>query len=173
ESELFGHQRGAFTGAVALRQGRFELAHRGTLFLDEIGDLPLDLQAKLLRVLQEGAFERVGSSHSHVVDVRIIAATHRDLARAVADGEFRADLYYRLNVFPIRLPPLRERREDIPALVWSIIRKRQRAIHRQVKTVPPEVMEALQRHTWPGNIRELENVVERALIHSTGDTLTL
>lgn len=173
ESELFGHQRGAFTGAVALRQGRFELAHRGTLFLDEIGDLPLDLQAKLLRVLQEGAFERVGSSHSQSVDVRIIAATHRDLACAVAEGEFRADLYYRLNVFPIRLPPLRERREDIPVLVWSIIRKRQRAIHRQVKHVPTDVMEALQRHSWPGNIRELENVVERALIHSTGDTLTL
>ncbi len=173
ESELFGHQRGAFTGAVALRQGRFEIAHHGTLFFDEIGDLPLDLQAKLLRVLQEGSFERVGSSHSQGVDVRIIAATHRDLERAVADNEFRADLYYRLNVFPIRLPPLRERREDIPALVWSIIQKRQRAIHRQVKRVPVEVMEQLQRHSWPGNIRELENVVERALIHSTGDTLTL
>jgi len=165
ESELFGHQRGAFTGAVGLRQGRFELAHRGTLFLDEIGDLPPDVQVKLLRVLQEGVFERVGSSHSHAVDVRIIAATHRDLTRAVAETDFRADLYYRLNVFPIRLPPLRERRSDIPALVWSIIRRRQRAIHRHVTDVPAEVMETLKSHSWPGNIRELENVVERALIH--------
>ncbi len=173
ESELFGHQRGAFTGAVTLRQGRFELAHRGTLFLDEIGDLPLDLQAKLLRVLQEGAFERVGSSQTHAVDVRIVAATHRDLARAVTDGEFRADLYYRLNVFPIRLPPLRERREDIPALVWAIIRRRQGALRRHITNVPDEVLDLLQHHSWPGNIRELENVIERALIHSTGDTLIL
>jgi transcriptional regulator with GAF, ATPase, and Fis domain len=173
ESELFGHQRGAFTGAIAPRQGRFEAAHRGSLFLDEIGDLPLDLQAKLLRVLQEGAFERVGSSQTQAVDVRIIAATHRDIGRAVAEGEFRADLYYRLNVFPIRLPPLRERREDIPALVWSIIRKRQNVLQRQITVVPDEVMDALRQHSWPGNIRELENVVERALIHSTGDTLTL
>ena len=173
ESELFGHQRGAFTGAVALRQGRFEVAHHGTLFLDEIGDLPLDLQVKLLRVLQEGAFERVGSSHGQIVDVRIVAATHRNLVDAIAENEFRADLYYRLNVFPIRLPPLRERREDIPALVWTIIRKRQRAIHRQINTVPADVMDQLQRHWWPGNIRELENVLERALIHTTGDTLTL
>jgi len=173
ESELFGHQRGAFTGAVTPRQGRFELAHRGTLFLDEIGDLPLDLQAKLLRVLQEGSFERVGSSQTQAVDVRIIGATHRDLGRAVADGEFRADLYYRLNVFPIRLPPLRERREDIPALVWSIIRKRQDALRRHITTVPAEVMQTLQQYSWPGNIRELENIVERALIHSTGETLVL
>ena len=173
ESELFGHERGAFTDAVAQRQGRFELAHRGTLFLDEIGDLPLELQAKLLRVLQEGEFERLGASKSRKVDVRIVAATHRDLGQAVAAGEFRDDLFYRLNVFPIRLPPLRERREDIPALVWSIIRKRQRAMHRAVTRVPQNVMDALQRHPWPGNIRELENVVERALIHSTGDTLVL
>jgi transcriptional regulator with GAF, ATPase, and Fis domain len=173
ESELFGHQRGAFTGAVALRQGRFELAHRGTLFLDEIGDLPLDLQAKLLRVLQEGAFERVGSSQTHAVDVRIIAATHRDLARAVSEGEFRADLYYRLNVFPIRLPPLRERREDLPALVWAIIRRRQSVLHRHITNVPDDVLDVLQRHSWPGNIRELENVIERALIHSTGESLVL
>jgi len=173
ESELFGHERGAFTDAVAQRQGRFELAHRGTLFLDEIGDLPLELQAKLLRVLQEGEFERLGASKSRKVDVRIVAATHRDLGQAVAAGDFREDLYYRLNVFPIRLPPLRERREDIPALVWSIIRKRQRSMHRAVTRVPQNVMDALQRHPWPGNIRQLENVVERALIHSTGDTLVL
>jgi transcriptional regulator with GAF, ATPase, and Fis domain len=164
ESELFGHQRGAFTGAIAPRMGRFELAHRGTLFLDEIGDLPIELQAKLLRVLQEGAFERVGASQTQAVDVRIIGATHQDLPRAVAEGAFRADLYYRLNVFPIRLPPLRERREDIPALVWAFIRKRQVALRRHVTSVLPETMAVLQQHAWPGNIRELENVVERALI---------
>jgi transcriptional regulator with GAF, ATPase, and Fis domain len=173
ESELFGHERGAFTGAVSIRQGRFETAHRGTLFLDEIADLPPDLQAKLLRVLQEGAFERIGSSSTRKVDVRIVTATHRDLAHEVAEGRFRDDLYYRLSVFPIRLPPLRERREDIPALVSFIIHKRQREMHRQIKRVPQRVMDALQRHSWPGNIRELENVIERALIHSTGDTLVL
>jgi formate hydrogenlyase transcriptional activator len=173
ESELFGHQRGAFTGAIAPRQGRFELAHRGTLFLDEIGDMPLDVQAKLLRVLQEGTFERVGSSKSQSVDVRIIAATNQDLMHGVATGAFRADLFYRLNVFPIRLPPLREWREDIPSLVWAVIRKRQHVMQRRVTKVPETVMAALQRHAWPGNVRELENIVERALIHSTGDTLTL
>jgi formate hydrogenlyase transcriptional activator len=173
ESELFGHARGAFTGAVTTRQGRFELAHRGTLFLDEIGDLPLELQTKLLRVLQEGAFERLGSSNTQRVDVRIIAATHRDLAKAVAEGTFRDDLYYRLSVFPIRLPPLRERREDIPDLVWFIIHKRQRAMNRWIKRVPEAVMEQLQAYSWPGNVRELENVIERALIHSTGDALRL
>ena len=173
ESELFGHQKGAFTGAVSLRQGRFEVAHRGTLFLDEIGDLPVDLQAKLLRVLQEKTFERVGSSQTQNVDVRIIGATHQDLGRLVSEGAFRADLYYRLNVFPIRLPPLRERREDIPGLVWTIVKKRQHALRRQITTIPDETMAVLKRHSWPGNIRELENVIERALIHSTGDTLTL
>ena len=173
ESELFGHERGAFTDAVAQRQGRFELAHRGTLFLDEIGDLPLELQAKLLRVLQEGEFERLGTSRTRKVDVRIVAATHRDIGRAVADGEFREDLYYRLNVFPIRLPPLRERREDIPALVWATIHRRQRAMHRSISRVSDEVMDTLKRQPWPGNIRQLENVVERALIHSTGDSLVL
>jgi transcriptional regulator with GAF, ATPase, and Fis domain len=173
ESELFGHERGAFTGAVALRQGRFELAHRGTLFLDEIGDLPLDLQAKLLRVLQEGEFERLGASKSRKVDVRIVAATHRDLKQAVAERKFRDDLYYRLNVFPIRVPPLRERREDIPALVWFFINKRQRAMNRLITRVPSSVMEVLQQRSWPGNIRELENVIERALIHSRGDALEL
>jgi formate hydrogenlyase transcriptional activator len=173
ESELFGHTRGAFTGAVTTRQGRFELAHRGTLFLDEIGDLPLDLQTKLLRVLQEGTFERLGSSQAQKVDVRIIAATHRDLRKMIQEGTFREDLYYRLSVFPIRLPSLRERPEDIPELVWSIIRKRQRLTQRRIKRVPPPVMEQLQRRQWPGNVRELENVIERALIHTTGEVLTL
>ena len=173
ESELFGHERGAFTGAVTQRQGRFEVAHRGTLFLDEIGDLPLDLQAKLLRVLQEGEFERLGTSRTRKVDVRIVAATHRDLEVAVAEGAFRDDLYYRLNVFPVRLPPLRERREDIPGLTWYLIRKRQAAVHRRIDRVPPEAMALLQNHSWPGNIRELENVIERALIHSTDNTLIL
>ena len=173
ESELFGHTRGAFTGAVGTRQGRFELAHHGTLFLDEIGDLPLELQTKLLRVLQEGAFERLGSSTTQKVDVRIIAATHRDLAKAVAEGTFREDLYYRLSVFPIQLPTLRDRREDIPDLVWFIIHKRQRAMHRWIKRIPQSVMDVLQQYSWPGNVRELENVLERALIHSTGDTLRL
>ena len=173
ESELFGHTRGAFTGAVTTRQGRFELAHRGTLFLDEIGDLPLDLQTKLLRVLQEGTFERLGSSQAQKVDVRIIAATHRDLRKMIQEGAFREDLYYRLSVFPIRLPSLRERPEDIPELVWSIIRKRQRLTQRRIKRVPPPVMEQLQRRQWPGNVRELENVIERALIHTTGEVLTL
>ena len=173
ESELFGHTRGAFTGAVTTRQGRFELAHRGTLFLDEIGDLPLDLQTKLLRVLQEGTFERLGSSQGQKVDVRIIAATHRDLRRMMQEDTFREDLYYRLSVFPIRLPALRERPEDIPELVWSIIRKRQRFTQRRIKRVPAGVMEQLQRRPWPGNVRELENVIERALIHTTGEVLTL
>jgi transcriptional regulator with GAF, ATPase, and Fis domain len=173
ESELFGHERGAFTGAVATRPGRFQLAHRGTLFLDEIGDLSLELQSKMLRVLQEGEFERIGSSHTQKVDVRIIAATHQDLARSVADRQFRDDLYYRLSVFPIRLPSLRERREDIPALVWHIIHKRQRAIRHSVTSVPAHVMDALQNYSWPGNVRELENVIERALIHSPGGTLRL
>ena len=173
ESELFGHERGAFTGAVATRQGRFELAHRGTLFLDEIGDLPADVQAKLLRVLQEGEFERVGSSQSRRVDVRVVAATHRDLEAAVKDGRFRADLYYRLNVFPIALPPLRERVEDLPRLIWYFINRRQRALNRKITNIPSGVLAALQQHTWPGNVRELENVVERAMIRSTGDTLML
>ena len=173
ESELFGHTRGAFTGAVTTRQGRFELAHRGTLFLDEIGDLPLDLQTKLLRVLQEGTFERLGSSQPQKVDVRIIAATHRDLRRMIGEGTFREDLYYRLSVFPIRLPPLRERREDIPKLVWHIIQKHQRATHHHIRQVPDKVMDELRRRPWPGNIRELENVIEGAIIHSTDDVLTL
>jgi formate hydrogenlyase transcriptional activator len=173
ESELFGHEKGAFTGAVALRQGRFELADGGTIFLDEIGDLPLDMQGKLLRVLQEGEFERVGSSRTRRVAVRVIAATHHDLEAAVAEGTFRADLYYRLSVFPITVPPLRERREDIPSLVWFFIHNHQRELNRRITKVPTEVMTALDQHDWPGNVRELENTIERAMIRSTGETLQL
>ncbi len=173
ESELFGHERGAFTGAVATRQGRFELADKGTLFLDEIGDLPLDVQATLLRVLEEGEFERVGSSHTRRVDVRVVAATHRDLEAAVEAGRFREDLYYRLSVFLISLPPLRLRREDIPRLVWAFIERRQRMLKRRIERIEPAVMKALQEHTWPGNVRELDNVIERALIRSRGNSLEL
>jgi formate hydrogenlyase transcriptional activator len=173
ESELFGHEKGAFTGAVATRQGRFELADGGTIFLDEIGDLPPDIQVKFLRVLQEGEFERVGSSRTKTVDVRVIAATHRDLEAAVAGCTFRADLYYRLSVYPIQLPSLRERRRDIPQLVWFFINRHQRELSRHITKVPQGVMEALQQYDWPGNVRELENVVERAMIASTGDTLHL
>jgi formate hydrogenlyase transcriptional activator len=173
ESELFGHERGAFTGAVSTRRGRFELAHTGTLFLDEIGDLLPDVQAKLLRVLQEGEFERVGSSESRRVDVRIVAATHHDLETAVKDGRFRADLYYRLSVFPIALPPLRERIDDIPRLAWFFVNRRQRALNRRFTSIPPAMLAVLQQHQWPGNVRELENVIERAMIHSTGSALLL
>ena len=173
ETELFGHERGAFTGAVTMRQGRFELADGGTIFLDEIGDLAPDLQAKLLRVLQEGEFERLGSSKTHRVDARVIAATHVDLEAAVADGRFRADLYYRLSVFPIPLPPLRERPEDIQALVWFFIRRHERALARRIARVPDAVMQELQRRDWPGNVRELENVIARAMIRSTDGTLQL
>jgi transcriptional regulator with GAF, ATPase, and Fis domain len=173
ESELFGHERGSFTGAVTMRQGRFELADKGTIFLDEIGDLPLEIQAKLLRVLQEGEFERLGSSQTRRVNIRVIAATNRDLEKAVHEERFRADLYYRLSVFPIQLPTLRERPEDIPRLVWFFIHRRQRALHRQIKNVPQTVMETLQAYAWPGNVRELENVIERAMIRSPGDTLVL
>jgi transcriptional regulator with GAF, ATPase, and Fis domain len=173
ETELFGHVRGAFTGAVSTRQGRFELADGGTLFLDEIGDLPGDVQAKLLRVLQEGQFERVGSSQSRTVDVRIVAATHHDLESAMKEGRFRADLYYRLNVFPIVLPPLRDRLEDLPHLVWYFVNRRQRTLNRKFTHIPDCVFAALQQRSWPGNIRELANVIERAMIHSTGGTLVL
>ena len=173
ESELFGHEKGAFTGAVSLRQGRFELADGGTIFLDEIGDLPLEMQGKLLRVLQEGEFERVGSSRTRRVDVRVIAATHHDLETAVAEGHFRADLYYRLNVFPIRVPALHQRREDIPSLVWFFIHNHQRELGRRITSVPPDVLNTLRDYNWPGNVRELENAVERALICSTGNTLRL
>ncbi len=173
ESELFGHERGAFTGAVATRQGRFELADGGTIFLDEIGDLPLDIQVKLLRILQEGEFERVGSSRTKRVDVRLIVATHRDLEAAVTEGRFRADLYYRLSVYPIRLPSLAQRPEDIPRLVWFFIHRHQRALDRRITKVPRAVMQTLQEYPWPGNVRELENVVERAMIATNGDTLAL
>src|SRR5688572_19143790 len=151
ESELFGHEKGAFTGAVAMRQGRFELADGGTIFLDEIGDLPQEIQVKFLRVLQEGEFERVGSSRSKKVDVRVIAATHHNLEAAVAEGRFRADLFYRLSVYPIHLPSLRERVDDIPRLVWFFIHRHQRDLGRQITKVPQTLMDALQRYAWPGN----------------------
>jgi formate hydrogenlyase transcriptional activator len=173
ESELFGHEKGAFTGAFNLRQGRFELADGGTIFLDEIGDLPLDMQGKLLRVLQEGEFERVGSSRTRKVDVRIIAATHHDLEAGIANGTFRADLYYRLSVFPIHVPALRERREDIASLTWFFIHHHQRELGRRITKIPAQVMTALAQHDWPGNVRELENAIERALIRSSGDTVQL
>ena len=173
ESELFGHEKGAFTGAVSARQGRFELADGGTIFLDEIGDLAPEVQVKFLRVLQEGEFERVGSSRTRRVDVRVIAATHRNLEADVAEGRFRADLYYRLSVYPIRIPSLQERIEDIPRLVWFFLHRHQRELGRRITKVPDHLMDALKRHTWPGNVRELENVVERAMIATTGDTLEL
>jgi formate hydrogenlyase transcriptional activator len=173
ESELFGHEKGAFTGAIAQKVGRFELAHQGTLFLDEVGDIPPELQPKLLRVLQEQEFERLGSPRTIRVDVRLVAATNRDLARMVADGEFRSDLYYRLNVFPVVLPPLRERRDDIPRLVRHFAQTVARRMGRRIETVPAEAMDALVRYPWPGNIRELENVIERAVILSPGPALRL
>ncbi len=171
ESELFGYEKGAFTGALQRTIGRFEVADGGTLFLDEIGDLPLELQAKLLRVLQTGEFERLGSARTLRGDVRVIAATNRDLEHEVREGRFRADLYYRLAVFPVVLPPLRDRREDIPLLVWHFIQRRQAKLGRSVKRIPERLMRALVAHDWPGNVRELENVLERALISTTGETL--
>jgi formate hydrogenlyase transcriptional activator len=173
ESELFGHERGAFTGAWAQTTGRFQLAHQGTLFLDEIGDLPLELQPKLLRVLQEREFERLGSSRTIRVDVRVVAATNQDLAQMVGDRKFRADLFYRLNVFPITIPPLRERLEDIPLLVRHFVHKFARRMDRDIRHIPEEAMEVLQLHDWPGNIRELQNVIERAVIISPGPDLHL
>jgi formate hydrogenlyase transcriptional activator len=171
ESELFGHEKGAFTGAIAERVGRFELAHRGTVFLDEIGEIPLELQPKLLRVLQEREFERLGSSRTLRTDARLIAATNRDLGAMVEAQKFRSDLYYRLNVFPVRVPPLRERPEDIPLLVRHFVQQFSRRTNRNIDTIPSETMTALVRYDWPGNIRELQNVIERAVILSKGPVL--
>jgi formate hydrogenlyase transcriptional activator len=171
ESELFGHEKGAFTGAIAQKTGRFEMADKGTLFLDEVGDIPSALQPKLLRVLQEQEFERLGSGRTHKVDVRLVAATNRDLVKMVARDQFRSDLYYRLNVFPIVLPALRERREDIPALVTHFVKLFSRRMEKQVDSIPPETMSAFQWYSWPGNIRELQNIVERAVILSRDGVL--
>jgi formate hydrogenlyase transcriptional activator len=171
ESELFGHEKGAFTGAIAQKIGRFEMADKGTLFLDEVGDIPPALQPKLLRVLQEQEFERLGSGRTHKVDVRLVAATNRNLEKMAARGQFRSDLYYRLNVFPIILPALRERREDIPALVTHFVEMFTRRMGKQVDNIPPETMAAFQWYSWPGNIRELQNLVERAVILSRDGAL--
>ena len=173
ESELFGHEKGAFTGATGRQVGRFELADGGTIFLDEVGDLPLKLQAKLLRVLQEGEFERLGSGKTIKVDVRVVAATNRDLLQAVQRGRFRVDLYYRLNVYPIRLPPLRERREDIGLLAGVFLREASRRLGRLFEPISEEVLEALKCYEWPGNVRELQNVIERAAVVSIGHRLQL
>jgi formate hydrogenlyase transcriptional activator len=171
ESELFGHEKGAFTGAIAQKIGRFEMADKGTLFLDEVGDIPSALQPKLLRVLQEQEFERLGSGRTHKVDVRLVAATNRNLMKMVARGQFRSDLYYRLNVFPILLPALRERREDIPTLVTHFVKMFTHRMGKQVDSIPPETMAAFQWYSWPGNIRELQNLVERAVILSQDGVL--
>jgi formate hydrogenlyase transcriptional activator len=171
ESELFGHEKGAFTGAIAQKVGRFELADKGTLFLDEVGDIPSALQPKLLRVLQEQEFERLGSTRTHKVDVRLVAATNRDLASMVKQREFRSDLYYRLNVFPILLPPLRARREDIPALAEHFVDIYSRRMSKQIDRIPSETMSALSSYSWPGNIRELQNFIERSVILSVESEL--
>jgi formate hydrogenlyase transcriptional activator len=171
ESELFGHERGAFTGAIAQRIGRFEMAHQGTLFLDEIGDIPLALQPKLLRVLQEQEFERLGSGHTHKVDVRVVAATHRNLMEMSARNEFRSDLYYRLNVFPVVVPPLRERREDIRQLVLHFVKVFARRTSKHIEQIPQTTMDAFIAYDWPGNVRELQNLVERAVIRSDNGVL--
>ena len=173
ESELFGHERGAFTGALMQKKGRFELADGGTLFLDEIGDIPLELQAKLLRVLQEQEFERLGSTKTIHVNVRIVAATHRNLTEMIREGKFREDLFYRLNVFPVAIPALRERREDIPLLVNYFVSKLSRQMGRQIKTISPRTMESLTNHPWRGNVRELANFIERAVVLSPGEELKI
>lgn len=173
ESELFGHEKGAFTGAVAQKIGRFELANGGTLFLDEVGDIPLELQPKLLRVLQEQEFERLGSTRTIRADVRLVAATNRDLVQMTAEKEFSEDLYFRLNVFPIRVPPLREREGDIPLLVRHYVCKYVQRMNKQIETIPEEIMAALCRYTWPGNVRELQNLIERAVILMSGKVLRL
>src|SRR5215468_10033782 len=166
ESELFGHERGAFTGASVQRAGRLDLADRGTLFLDEVGDMPLELQPKLLRTLQEHTYERLGSARTKTIDMRLVAATNCDLERLVEEKRFRSDLYYRLNVFPIRIPPLRERREDIPLLVQYFMQKYARRMNKQIDTIPEATIQKLQRWSWPGNVRELENLIERSVILS-------
>jgi formate hydrogenlyase transcriptional activator len=171
ESELFGHERGAFTGAITQTMGRFQLAHKGTFFLDEIGDLPLQLQPKLLRVLQEQDFERLGGARTIKVDVRVVTATNQDLSRMVQDRQFRADLYYRLNVFPICLPPLRSRPGDIPALVQHFVHKYSQRLQRNIEHISQETLDVLKRYDWPGNIRELQNFIERAVLMSTGTSL--
>jgi formate hydrogenlyase transcriptional activator len=171
ESELFGHEKGAFTGAIAQKIGRFELADKGTLFLDEVGDIPPALQPKLLRVLQEQEFEPLGSTRTHQVDVRLVAATNRNLMEMANRGEFRSDLYYRLNVFPVLLPPLRDRREDIPALVAHFVEVYSRRMSRRIEHIPPATMSALNSYPWPGNIRELQNLIERAVILSNDGVL--
>jgi formate hydrogenlyase transcriptional activator len=171
ESELFGHEKGAFTGAFAQKIGRFEMADGGTLFLDEIGDMPLALQPKLLRVLQEQEFERVGSGRTHRINVRVVAATHRDLAEMVARKEFRSDLYYRLNVFPVALPPLRERRQDIPQLASHFVEICARRMGKQIDHIPQDMLAAFTSYSWPGNVRELQNLVERAVIRSNNGVL--
>jgi len=171
ESELFGHEKGAFTGAIAQKTGRFELANKGTLFLDEVGDIPLELQAKLLRVLQDEEVERLGSNHTHNVDVRLIAATHRDLAAMVKQGTFREDLYYRLRVFPIHVPAIRQRTEDIPKLVLHFTTLYARRMNKRIEEIPSETMDALVRYRWPGNVRELQNFIERAVILSPHSVL--
>jgi formate hydrogenlyase transcriptional activator len=173
ESELFGHERGAFTGAVKRNIGRIELANKGTLFLDEVGDIPLELQSKLLRVLQEREFERLGSSQTIRVDFRLVAATNQNLMEMVTNGQFRRDLYYRLSVFPIEIPPLRERTEDIPILVWHFVNKYAEHMTKRMEKILPEDMEALTQHGWPGNVRELQNVVERSMVVSAGPVLCL
>ena len=173
ESELFGREKGAYTGAMTRMVGRFEVADGSTLFLDEIGELPLELQSKLLRVLETGDFERLGSTKTVHVDVRVIAATNRDIARDVAEGKFRRDLFYRLNVFPITIPPLRDRLEDIPLMIWTFVNEFQRRMGKEIENIPRKSMEALQSYSWPGNVRELKNVVEHAMIVSSGKTLVL
>jgi len=173
ESELFGRERGAFTGAHATQVGRFELANRGTLLLDEIGELPLEVQPKLLRVLQEGQLERLGSPRTIDVDVRVIASTNRDLGEEMRQGRFRSDLYYRLNVFPITLPSLRDRRQDIPGLVTHLVARLSKTLQKPIETIPPHVIRTLEQYNWPGNVRELENVLQRAIILSPARTLVL
>jgi formate hydrogenlyase transcriptional activator len=173
ESELFGHEKGAFTGAVGQKIGRFELAHKGTLFLDEVGEMPLELQPKLLRAIQDQEFERVGGNRTIQVDVRFVVATNRDLKAMVDDNRFRSDLYYRLHVFPLHVPPLRERREDIPLLTRYFVQKYAQRLRRNIQDIPSAALDALSRYDWPGNIRELQNLIERSVILTSGSVLTV